>query len=78
MPQKNCFIFKNYFSTFAQNLVSKLSLSPNTFTESRIASYYDINAVLKDLNFQLLETSPEKILSTGFPQSWKILESPGI
>ena len=60
---KNCFIFKNYFSSLAQNLVSKLPLLPNIFTESKIASYYDNNTVSKDLNFQLLEMSPEKILS---------------
>ena len=60
---KNCSIFKNYFSSLAHNLVSKLRLSPNIFTESKIASYYDNNAVSKDLNFQLSETSPEKILS---------------
>ena len=36
---------------------------PNIFTESKIASYYDNNAVSKDLNFQLLKMSPEKILS---------------
>ena len=47
----------------AQNLVSKLLLSFNIFTEPKIASYYDNNAVPKDLNFQHLETSPEKILS---------------
>ena len=64
MPQKKtCFIFKNYFSSIAQNLVSKLPLLPNIFTESKIASYYDKNAVSKDWNFQLLESSPEKILS---------------
>ena len=50
---KNCFIFKNYFSSFAHNLVSKLPLSPNVFTESKIASYYENNAVSKNLNFQL-------------------------
>ena len=60
---KNCSIFKNYFSSLPHNLVSKLPLSPNIFTESKIASYYDNNAVSKDLNFQLLEMSPEKILS---------------
>ena len=43
--------------------ISKLSLSPNIFPESKIASYYDNNTVSKDLNFQLSETSPEKILS---------------
>ena len=48
---KNCFIFKNYFSSLAQNLVSNLLLSPNIFTKSKIASYYDNNAVSKDLNF---------------------------
>ena len=60
---KNCSIFKNYFSSLAQDLISKLPLSPNTFTESKIASYYDNNAVPKNLNFQLLERSPENILS---------------
>ena len=43
-------------------MVSKLPLSPNIFTESKIGSYYDNNAVSKDLNFQLSKTSPEKIL----------------
>ena len=33
---KNCSIFKNYFSSLAQKLVSKLPLSPNIFTESKI------------------------------------------
>ena len=61
---KNCSIFKNYFSRLAQNLVSKLPLLPNIFTESKIASYYDNDAVSKDLNFQFEETAPaEKILS---------------
>ena len=43
----------------AQNLVSKLPPSPNIFTESKVAYCYDNNAESKDLNFQLLETSPE-------------------
>ena len=60
---KNCSIFKNYFSSLAHNMVFKLPLSPNIFTESKIASYYGNNAASKDLNFQLSETSPEKILS---------------
>ena len=60
---KNCFIFRNSFSSLAQNLESKLPLSPNIFTESKVASYYDNNAVSKDLNLQFLETNPEKILS---------------
>ena len=60
---KNCSIFKNYFSNLAHNLVSKLTLSPNIFTESKIASYYDNNAVSIDLNFQFSETSPVKTLS---------------
>ena len=55
---KNCSIFKNYFSNLAQNLVSKLPPPHNIFTESKVASYYDNNAVSKDLNFQLLETFP--------------------
>ena len=44
-------------------MVSKLSLLPNTFTESKTASYFDNNVVSKDLNFELSKTSPEKILS---------------
>ena len=32
---------KSFFSNLAQNLVSKLSPSPNVFTESKVASYYD-------------------------------------
>ena len=48
---KNCSIFKNYFSSIAQNLVSKLPPSPNVFTESKVASYYEDNSVSKDLNF---------------------------
>ena len=60
---KNCSILKNYFSSLARNLVSNLLLLPNIFTESKIAADYDNNAVSKDLNYQLLETSPEKILS---------------
>ena len=60
---KNCSIFKNYFSSLAQNLVSKLPLLPNIFTESKIASYYNNNVVSKDLNFQVLQMSPEKISS---------------
>ena len=44
-------------------MVPKLPTSPNIFTESKVASYYDNNAVSKDLNFQLLKKSPEKILN---------------
>ena len=51
------------FSSLAHNSVSKLPLSPNIFIKSKIASYYDSNAVSKDSDFQLSETSPEKILS---------------
>ena len=57
---KNCSIFKNYFSSFAHNVVFKLPLSPDVFTESKIASYYGNNATSKNLNFQLSEMSPEK------------------
>ena len=35
---KNCSIFKNYFSSLAQNMVSKLPPSPNICTESKVAS----------------------------------------
>ena len=63
MPQKTALFLKIIFQVLLITLVSKLPLSPNIFTESKIASYYDNNAVSKDLNFQLSETSPEKILS---------------
>ena len=43
-------------------LVSKLPPSPNVFTESKVASYYD-DIMFKDLNFEFSETSPEKILN---------------
>ena len=56
---KNCSIFKNHFLSLAQHLVSTLPLSPNIFTDSKIASYYGNNGVLKDLTFQLLETSAD-------------------
>ena len=36
---KNCSIFKNYFSSLTHNLVSKLPLSLNIYTESTLASY---------------------------------------
>ena len=59
---KDCSIFKNRFSSPPHNLVSKVPLLPNIFTESKTASYYDNNVVSKDLNVQLSEISPEKIL----------------
>ena len=59
---KNCSIFKSLFSNPAQNLVSKLPPSPNVFTESKVASYYD-DIKFKDLNFEFSETYPEKILN---------------
>ena len=40
------------FYSFSQSLVSKLPPSPYIFTELKLASYYDNNAVPKDLNFQ--------------------------
>ena len=58
---KNCSIFKSFFSSLAQNLVSKLPPSRNVSTESKVASYYD-DIKFKDLNFEFSETSPEKIL----------------
>ena len=45
------------FSNLTQNLTLKLPLSPNIFTESKVPSYYDNNALSKYLNFQLLATS---------------------
>ena len=53
--------FQKFLSNLAQYLVSKLPLSPNVFTESKVASYYD-DIKLKDLNFEFSETS-EKILT---------------
>ena len=58
---KNCSIFKSIISIPAQNLVSKLPPSPNTFTEFKVASYYD-GIKFKDLNFEFSETS-EKIFN---------------
>ena len=48
---KNCSIFKNFISNPAQ----KLSTSPNVFTESTVASYYE-NIKSKDLIFLFSET----------------------
>ena len=48
---KNGSIFKSFFSNLAENLVSKLLPSPNVFTESKVASYYN-NVKFKDLNFE--------------------------
>ena len=59
---KNSSIFKSFFSNLAQNLVSKLPPSPNAFTESKVAWYYD-NIKFKDLNFNFSEISPEIILN---------------
>ena len=41
MPQRTTPSFKIYLSSLAQNLVSKLPVSPNIFTESKTASYFD-------------------------------------
>ena len=57
---KNCSIFKNYFSSLSQNLASKLPPLTNIFNESKVAFYYENNAVSKELNFQLLKTSLKK------------------
>ena len=43
-----------------QNLVSKLPLSPNAFTESKVTCYYD-NTKLKDVSFEFSEIFPRKI-----------------
>ena len=47
MPQKTAPFLKTIF----QVLVSKLPLSPSVFTESKIASYYENNAVPKNFEF---------------------------
>ena len=59
---KNCSIFKSFFPDLVQNLVSKLPPSPNVFTESKVASYYN-DIKFKDLNSEFSETSSEKILN---------------
>ena len=59
---KNYSIFKRFFSNLGQNLVSELPHSPNVFTESKGASYYD-NFQFKDLNFESSEISTEKIVN---------------
>ena len=48
MPQNSCSIFKNYFLSLAHDLVSKLHLLSNIFSESKIASYDGNNAVSKN------------------------------
>ena len=47
MPQKTALFLKIIFQVLLITLVSKLPLSPNIFTESKIASYYDITHVKK-------------------------------
>ena len=59
---KNCPIFKNYFSSLAQNLYLSY-LFRLIFLLNLKFHPTNKNAVSKDLNFQLLETSPEKISS---------------
>ena len=59
---KNCYIFKSFFSSLVQNLVSELPPSLNVFTESKVTSYFD-DIKFNDLNFEFSETSPEKILN---------------
>ena len=44
---KNCSIFKNYFSSLAQNLVSKLPLSPDFFTNLKMHSTMTITQCQK-------------------------------
>ena len=58
---KICSIFKNYSSSLAQNLVSKLPPSPNVSTESKVAPSCDNNAVSRYWNFQHLRMYREKI-----------------
>ena len=43
-------------------MLAKLPPSPNVFTESKVASYYD-DIKYKDLNFEFSEISPEKTLN---------------
>ena len=50
MKQKVDFFLKKLFSNLVQNLVSKLPPSPNIFTESKVASYYD-NIDFKNSSF---------------------------
>ena len=74
---KNCSIFKNYFSSFAHNVVFKLPLSPDVFTESKIASYYGNNATSKNLNFHVLAQTISQLCNLSinlksFPRSCKI------
>ena len=43
-------------------MASKLSTSPDIFTESKDASYYDNNSISKQFSCQLLGTSHKNIL----------------
>ena len=59
---KNWSISKNFFSSLAQNLVSKLPSSRNTFTESKFTLRRD-NIKFKGLNFEFFEASLKKMLN---------------
>ena len=52
---KNCFSFKNFFSNLAQNLLSRLPLPLNIFTESKVSFCYE-NIECKGSNFQFCKT----------------------
>ena len=56
------FYFQKLLFQSCAKLGSRLPPSPNVFTESKVASYYD-DIKFKDLNFEFSETSPEKILN---------------
>ena len=49
----NCTVFKNFFYSFMQSLVSKLPFSSNVFTESKVALYCDTNVEFKFFEFSI-------------------------
>ena len=67
----NANIFKNYFSTIASNLVNKLPVAPNIFTEASTLRFYEANNITPNsFNFheidenyiykQLISINPHK------------------
>ena len=53
--------------SLAQNLVSYLPPSSNIFTESKLVSFYDNNAVSKDLKFKYFVSNFVSILNSLNP-----------
>ena len=58
----NASIFKNFYSSLADNLVSKLPTAPKRFDISLLKTFYEKNAKLPSSKFKLAQVSKEHIL----------------